>query len=98
MLYSIRHRHRGPAVRQGSELQPLPSVAGIWPAADWPSAGVDMFGLNITGHPIVVAFSCRKTAGLSARKDYPLEGRASSSWRTRRLVEVETGQEEADID
>jgi len=76
MLYSIRHRHRVRVKVKVSELQPLPSVTGIWPAADWLEREVfDMFGLNITGHPdrrrILMPEDWQ---GYPQRKDYPLEG------------------------
>jgi NADH-quinone oxidoreductase subunit C len=76
MLYSIRHRHRVRVKVKVSEHQPLPSVTGIWPAADWLEREVfDMFGLNITGHPdrrrILMPEDWQ---GFPQRKDYPLEG------------------------
>ena len=76
MLYSIRHRHRVRVKVKVSDLQPLASVTGIWPAADWLEREVwDMFGLNITGHPdrrrILMPEDWQ---GFPQRKDYPLEG------------------------
>jgi NADH-quinone oxidoreductase subunit C len=76
MLYSIRHRHRVRIKVKVSDQQPLPSVTGIWPAADWLEREMfDMFGLNITGHPdrrrILMPEDWQ---GFPQRKDYPLEG------------------------
>jgi NADH-quinone oxidoreductase subunit C len=75
-LYSIRHRHRVRVKVKVSEQQPIASVAGIWPAADWLERELyDMFGLNITGHPdrrrILMPEDWQ---GFPQRKDYPLEG------------------------
>jgi len=75
-LYSTRHRHRVRLKVKIGELQPLPSVSGIWPAANWLEREVyDMFGLNITGHPdrrrILMPDDWQ---GFPQRKDYPLEG------------------------
>jgi NADH-quinone oxidoreductase subunit C len=76
MLYSIRHRHRVRVKVKVAEHQPIPSVTGIWLAADWFEREVyDMFGLNITGHPdrrrILMPEDWQ---GFPQRKDYPLEG------------------------
>ncbi len=76
MLYSIRHRHRVRVKVKVSEHQPIASVAGIWPAADWLERELyDMFGINFTGHPdrrrILLPEDWQ---GFPQRKDYPLEG------------------------
>jgi NADH-quinone oxidoreductase subunit C len=76
MLYSVRHRHRVRIKVKVGELQPLSSVTGVWPAANWLEREVfDMFGLNITGHPdrrrILMPEDWQ---GFPQRKDYPLEG------------------------
>jgi NADH-quinone oxidoreductase subunit C len=76
LLYSVRLRHRVRIKVKVSELQPLPSVTGIWTAANWLEREVfDMFGLNITGHPdrrrILMPEDWQ---GFPQRKDYPLEG------------------------
>jgi len=75
-LYSIRHRHRVRLKVRVSERDPLPSVTGIWPAANWLEREVwDMFGVNFTGHPdrrrILMP---EEWQGHPERKDYPLEG------------------------
>ena len=76
MLYSIRHRHRVRVKVKVAEHQPVPSVTGIWPAANWLEREVyDMFGVNVTGHPdrrrILMPEDWQ---GFPQRKDYPLEG------------------------
>jgi NADH-quinone oxidoreductase subunit C len=75
-LYSTRHRHRVRVKVKVAEHQPLASVTGIWPAANWFEREVwDMFGVNLTGHPdrrrILMPEDWQ---GFPQRKDYPLEG------------------------
>ena len=75
-LYSTRHRHRVRVKVRAGEHQPVPSVTGIWPAANWLEREVyDMFGVNFTGHPdrrrILMPDDWQ---GFPQRKDYPLEG------------------------
>jgi NADH-quinone oxidoreductase subunit C len=75
-LYSTRHRHRVRVKLKVGEHQPVPSVTGLWPAANWLEREVyDMFGVNITGHPdrrrILMPDDWQ---GFPQRKDYPLEG------------------------
>jgi NADH-quinone oxidoreductase subunit C len=76
MLYSTRHRHRVRLKVKVGEDQPLASVCGVWPAANWFEREVfDMFGVNFTGHPdrrrILMPEDWQ---GYPQRKDYPLEG------------------------
>jgi NADH-quinone oxidoreductase subunit C len=75
-LYSTRHRHRVRVKVVAAEHQPIASVTGIWPAANWLEREVyDMFGVNFTGHPdrrrILMPEDWQ---GFPQRKDYPLEG------------------------
>ena len=75
-LYSTRHRHRVRVKSKAAENQPVPSVTGIWLAANWLEREVfDMFGVNFTGHPdrrrILMPDDWQ---GHPQRKDYPLEG------------------------
>src|SRR5262245_19326807 len=76
VLYSTRHRHRVRVKTKVGENQPLASVSGIWPAANWLEREIwDMFGVNLTGHPdrrrILMPEDWQ---GFPQRKDYPLEG------------------------
>jgi NADH-quinone oxidoreductase subunit C len=76
MLYSTTLRHRVRVKIKAAEDQPVPSVTGIWPAANWFEREVfDMFGVNFTGHPdrrrILMPEDWQ---GYPQRKDYPLEG------------------------
>jgi len=75
-LFSTRLRHRVRIKVIASELQHVPSVTPLWPAADWLEREVyDMFGVNIVGHPdrrrILMPEDWQ---GFPERKDYPLEG------------------------
>jgi NADH-quinone oxidoreductase subunit C len=75
-LYSTRHRHRVRVKVKVSEQQPLASVTGMWPGANWLEREVyDMFGVNFSGHPdrrrILMPADWQ---GFPQRKDYPLEG------------------------
>ena len=76
VLYSTRHRHRIRVKTIVAENQPLPSVTGVWPAANWLEREIyDMFGVNFAGHPdrrrILMPEDWQ---GFPQRKDYPLEG------------------------
>jgi NADH-quinone oxidoreductase subunit C len=75
-LYSTRHRKRVRLKVRAAESEPVPSVSGIWPAANWLEREVyDLFGVNFTGHPnrkrILMPDDWQ---GHPQRKDYPLEG------------------------
>lgn len=75
-LYSTMHRRRVRVKVKVGELQGVPSVSAIWPAANWLEREVyDMFGVNFTGHPdrrrILMPDDWQ---GFPQRKDYPLEG------------------------
>jgi len=76
MLYSVRHHHRVRLkVRAGAD-DPVPSVTGVWPAANWLEREVwDMFGVRFTGHPDLRRILMPdEWQGHPERKDYPLEG------------------------
>jgi NADH/F420H2 dehydrogenase subunit C len=75
-LYSTKYRHRVRLKVRAGEQDGVPSVSGIWPAANWLEREVwDLFGVNITGHPdrrrILMPDDWQ---GFPQRKDYPLEG------------------------
>jgi NADH-quinone oxidoreductase subunit C len=75
-LYSIRHRHRLRVKVRAADGEPVPSVTGIWPAANWLEREVwDLFGVNLTGHPDRRRMLMpEEWQGHPQRKDYPLEG------------------------
>ena len=75
-LYSTRFRTRVRLKVRAGENDPVPSVSGLWPAANWLEREVyDLFGVNFTGHPdrrrILMPDDWQ---GFPQRKDYPLEG------------------------
>ncbi len=75
-LYSIRFRHRLRVKVRVGEGDPLESVTGLWPAADWLEREVfDQFGVNIVNHPDLRRILMpEQWQGHPQRKDYPLEG------------------------
>ena len=75
-LFSTRQRERVRVKVRAAEAEPVPSVSGLWPAANWLEREVyDLFGVNFTGHPnrkrILMPDDWQ---GHPQRKDYPLEG------------------------
>ena len=75
-LYSTRLRHRVRLKVRAATDEPVPSVTGLWPAANWLEREVyDLFGVNITGHPDRRRLLMpEEWQGHPQRKDYPLEG------------------------
>ncbi len=84
-LQSFTHRHRFvvkvilPRWKNDKpgELPEVPSVTGVWPAADWHEREVyDLSGVWFTGHPELTRILCAEDwVGHPLRKDYeyPLE-------------------------
>jgi NADH-quinone oxidoreductase subunit C len=75
-LYSIKDRTRVRVKARAAEGEEVPSVSGIWPAANWLEREVyDMFGVTIAGHPDLRRILMPDDwQGHPQRKDYPLEG------------------------
>ena len=75
-LYSIRLRHRIRIKVRATEDEEVPSVTGLWSAANWLEREVyDQYGVNITGHPDLRRILMPDDwQGYPQRKDYPLEG------------------------
>jgi NADH-quinone oxidoreductase subunit C len=75
-LYSIRDKRRIRIKVRAAENEPVPSVTGLWPAANWLEREVyDLFGVSFTGHPDLRRILMPEDwQGHPQRKDYPLEG------------------------
>src|SRR5918999_5674424 len=75
-LYSTRDRHRVRIKVRAADNEPVPSVTGVWPAANWLEREVyDLFGVAFTGHPDLRRILMPEDwQGYPQRKDYPLEG------------------------
>jgi NADH-quinone oxidoreductase subunit C len=75
-LYSLRDKQRIRIKVRAAENEPVPSVTGIWPAANWLEREVyDLFGVAFTGHPDLRRMLMPEDwQGHPQRKDYPLEG------------------------
>jgi NADH-quinone oxidoreductase subunit C len=56
--------------------EPVPSVVGVWPTADWHEREAwDMMGIPVEGHPNLVRILMEDDwEGHPLRKDYPLGG------------------------
>jgi NADH-quinone oxidoreductase subunit C len=75
-LYSTVLRHRVRIKVRAAEGEPVPSMTGIWPAANWLEREVfDLFGIRFDGHPDLRRILMPDAwQGHPQRKDYPLEG------------------------
>ena len=75
-LYSTPLHHRLRIKVRAADGAAVPSVAGVWPAANWLEREVfDMFGVTFAGHPDLRRILMPADwQGHPQRKDYPLEG------------------------
>ena len=72
-LWSFDHRHSfAVKVYCSREEASIPSVADLWPAADWHEReAYDMFGIQFPGHPDLRRILCADDwEGFPLRKDY----------------------------
>ena len=76
-LWSFEHRHSfAIKVYTPRENPSIPSVADLWPAADWHEReAYDFFGIVFDGHPALTRIMMPDDwQGFPQRKDYPLGG------------------------
>ena len=75
-LYSTTLKQRVRVKVRAADGEPVPSVTGIWPAANWLEREVfDLFGIPFEGHPDLRRILMPEDwQGHPQRKDYPLEG------------------------
>jgi NADH-quinone oxidoreductase subunit C len=75
-LYSVPNRQRVRLKVRAGEGDPVASVVGVWPSANWLEREVyDLFGVNFVGHPDLRRILMPEDwQGHPQRKDYPLEG------------------------
>ena len=75
-LYSVGLWHSIYLRVHAKENEPLPSVTGIWPAADWHEReAYDLYGIRFEGHPALKRILLPEWwDGYPLRKDYPLTG------------------------
>jgi NADH-quinone oxidoreductase subunit C len=79
VVYHLLSLHRNQRVRvkiETDETTPVPSAAGIWPAANWfEREAFDMYGIQFSDHPdlrrILTDYGF---TGYPLRKDFPLTG------------------------
>jgi NADH-quinone oxidoreductase subunit C len=72
-LWSFEHRHSlAVKVFTPRDAPSIPSVADLWPAADWHEReAFDMFGIDFPGHPDLRRILCADDwEGFPLRKDY----------------------------
>lgn len=76
-LYSLRHGKRVRLKVRVQENEPeVPSVTGVWPAANWyEREAFDMFGIRFGGHPDMRRiYMPPEFEYYPLRKDFPLMG------------------------
>ncbi|MEO7367724.1 MAG: NADH-quinone oxidoreductase subunit C [Gemmatimonadaceae bacterium] len=75
-------------IEKGAKLE-VPSVWGIWKAADWMERECyDMFGIRFSGHPDLrrILMWEQYKEGFPLRKDFPLRGRFSRAEQLRQAL------------
>jgi NADH-quinone oxidoreductase subunit C len=98
VLVSIAHRHRlRMKVRLSGDDAHLPTVSGVWPAANWLEREVwDLFGLVFDGHPDPRRLLMPEDwEGSPLRKDYPVQIRMTP--RSSEALQLTTEEFRANI-
>lgn len=76
-LYSLKNRrYLSLKVHTGEDHPEVPSVTGVWPAANWHERETfDMFGIKFSGHPdLRRLYMPEEFEYYPLRKDFPLMG------------------------
>ena len=91
-LYSFPHNERVRLKVQLADTESLPTVSGIWGAANWLEREVyDMFGIRFDGHPNLKRILLPEDwKGYPLRKDYDII-RQDTDW-VRENLGIESGQ------
>ena len=91
-LYSFPKQERLRIKAQAGEGESAPSVAGIWPTANWLEREVyDMFGIVFSGHPNLKRLLLpEEWEGFPLRKDYDIL-QQDDAW-VRENLGIESGQ------
>mgnify|MGYP001375098613 CR=1 FL=1 len=103
-LLSMQQNHRIRVKVKVDEETPVPSVAGLFPVADWfEREAFDMYGVVFSGHPdLHRLLTDYGFEGYPLRKDFPLSGYVEVRWddEQKRVVyePVELVQEYRDFD
>jgi NADH-quinone oxidoreductase subunit C len=92
-LHSIPANERIRLKIKLGEGQPVDSVTGVWPSANWLEREVfDLFGVQFNNHPDLRRLLLPPDwEGYPLRKDYPLEF-VENSWTEKHLPEMDTVQ------
>ena len=91
-LYSFAKNERLRLKAHTGENEPVPSVASLWPTADWLEREVyDMFGIVFEGHPNLKRLLLpEEWEGFPLRKDYDIL-KQDDAW-VRENLGIESGQ------
>ncbi len=91
-LYSFAKNERLRLKAYAAESEPVPSVAGVWPAANWlEREAYDMFGIAFAGHPNLRRILLpEEWQGHPLRKDYDILTQ-DTAW-VRENLGIESGQ------
>jgi NADH-quinone oxidoreductase subunit C len=91
-LYSFAHNTRLRIKAQAAAGEPVPSVCGVWPTANWlEREAYDMFGIEFAGHPALTRILLpEEWQGHPLRKDYDILTQ-DEAW-VRENLGIESGQ------